>query len=148
MMACFSKFCTKEMSFFIICLIKKRHFSRVLLNLMGSFFGCPNWYASSKISLNIPLSMIQTCNVKSSCRSRGCFKLPSRSMAEPHWATEGTKPSQVFLTFWCPKDIKRFSKVHSQFWDYFWKSVLKVMKNVFYFTLTALFILKLFKFLS
>ena len=37
---------------------------------------------------------------------------------------------------------------HSQDWDNFSESPLKIMKTPFYFTLKALFVLKIFKFLS
>ena len=41
-------------------------------------------------------------------------------------------------------------KAHSQVWDNFWqlKTLLKMMKNAFYFTSKVLFILKIFRFLS
>ena len=51
-----------------------------------------------------------------------------------------------------PKEklIKLNLKVHSQVWDNFLatESPLKMMKNAFYFTLKALFVFKIFKFLS
>ena len=44
---------------------------------------------------------------------------------------------------------KRLLKAHSKAWDIFGKrSLLKIMKNAFYFTLKGLFVLKIFKFLS
>ena len=48
------------------------------------------------------------------------------------------------------REIYERLKAHSQVWDYFWqiKAFLKTMKNAFYFTSKALFVFKIFNFLS
>ena len=62
--------------------------------------------------------------------------------------------SHTWENFWWLKlfksDQKLFLKANSQIWEFFLvtESSLKIMKNYSYLTLKALFVLKLFKFLS
>ena len=48
----FNKFHTKEMR---LLFDKEKPLGRVLLDFWGSFSGCPNWYTSSKSSLDMAL---------------------------------------------------------------------------------------------
>ena len=67
-----------------------------------------------------------------------------------YWKSLAEIPIKKGLAFSSIKYTQFPLKVHSKVWYNFWhlKALLKKMKNAFYFTLKALFVLKTFKFLS